>query len=161
MAKPKAKPEVRDPVIATNRKARHDYAIEETFEAGIALVGSEVKSLRKGRASLVDAYARIKKGEVWLENAHIPPYEQASYENHEPLRSRKLLLHSAQILEMKRALEAKGFTLVPLKLYFKGNKVKVELGLAKGKKNYDKRQDLAARDAARDMARQTAGRYRS
>lgn len=160
MAKTKAKPEERDPVIARNRKARHDYAIEETFEAGIVLTGSEVKSLRKGRASLADAYARVRKGEIWLEQAHIPPYDEASYQNHEPLRSRKLLLHATQIAELTRALEAKGFTLVPLKLYFKGNKVKVELGLAKGKKAYDKRQAITARDAARDMARQTAGRFK-
>lgn len=160
MAKPKGEKPKSDPVVATNRKARHDYFIEETLEAGIVLVGSEVKSLRKGRATLTEAYARIVKNEVFLEQAHIPPYDQASYQNHEPVRSRKLLLHSAQITELKRALEAKGQTLVPLKLYFKGNKVKVELGLARGKRKHDKRQAIASRDAAREMERYAAGRGR-
>jgi SsrA-binding protein len=160
MAKPKTAVAARDPVIARNRKARYDYDITETFEAGVALTGSEVKSLRKGRASLADAYARIRKGEVFLEQLHIPPYEEASYANHEPLRSRKLLVHRAQIRELTVALEAKGFTLVPLKLYFKGNHVKVELGLAKGRKKHDKRHAIAEREAKRDMDRNLAARRR-
>jgi len=155
-----SKPASTDPVIARNRKARFDFAIEETFEAGIALTGSEVKSLRQGRASLVDAYARIRKGELWLEGLHIPPYLEASYANHEPLRSRKLLVHRHQIRELLVALEAKGFTLVPLKLYFKGHMVKVELGLAKGRKHHDKRQAIATREAKREMDRESAPRRR-
>lgn len=149
-----------DPVIARNRKARYDFDIAESLEAGIALVGSEVKSLRRGRASLVDAYARIRKGEVWLEGLHIPPYEEASYANHEPVRSRKLLLHRDQIRELTVALEAKGFTLIPLKLYFKGNVIKVELGVARGRKKHDKRQAIAEREAKREMDRATAARRR-
>lgn len=159
MAKTSKQPQT-DPVIARNRRARHDYEIDEAFEAGIALTGSEVKSLRRGRASLVEAYARIRNDEVWLEQLHIPPYEEASYANHEPLRSRKLLLHRQQIAELRRALEAKGFTLVPLKLYFKGHTVKVELGLAKGRKQHDKRQAIAAREAKRDMERASSTRRR-
>lgn len=160
MAKAKSKDAANDPVLARNRKARFDYEIEDSLEAGIALVGSEVKSLRLGRASLVDAYARIRRGEIWLEGLHIPPYEQASYENHEPVRSRKLLLHREQIRELTVALEAKGYTLIPLKVYFKGNTIKVELGLAKGRRKQDKRQAIAAREAKRDMDRAAAERRR-
>jgi len=144
-------------LIAQNKKARHDYHIDETYEAGLALVGTEVKSLRAGRASLVDAYGRIKDGEVWLEGAHIPEYDQGSWTNHEPRRSRKLLLHRAEIAKLIGKTKESGLTLVPLSLYFKDGKAKVEIALARGKKAYDKRQTLAARDAEREIAR-AAGR---
>lgn len=144
-------------LIAQNKKARHDYHIDETYEAGIALVGTEVKSLRAGRASLVDSYGRIKDGEVWLENAHIPEYDQGSWTNHEPRRPRKLLLHRGEIAKLIGKTKESGLTLVPLSLYFKDGKAKVEIALARGKKAYDKRQTLAARDAAREIAR-VAGR---
>jgi SsrA-binding protein len=144
-------------LIAQNKKARHDYHIDETYEAGLALVGTEVKSLRAGRASLVDAYGRIKDGEVWLEGAHIPEYDQGSWTNHEPRRSRKLLLHRAEIAKLIGKTKESGLTLVPLSLYFKDGKAKVEIALARGKKAYDKRQTLAARDAAREIER-AAGR---
>jgi len=144
-------------LIAQNKKARHDYHIDETYEAGLALVGTEVKSLRAGRASLVDAYGRIKDGEVWLEGVHIPEYDQGSWTNHEPRRSRKLLLHRAEIAKLIGKTKESGLTLVPLSLYFKDGKAKVEIALARGKKAYDKRQTLAARDAAREISR-VAGR---
>ena len=146
--------------IAVNRKARHDYFIEETYEAGIALVGSEVKSCRLGRVNLRDAYAQIKDGEVFLLNCHISPFEQANRFNHEPLRPRKLLMHKAEIRRLYGKVREKGFTLVPPRLYFnQKGKVKVELALAKGKRAYDKREDIAARDARREMARALRGRY--
>ena len=144
-------------LIAQNKKARHDYHIDETYEAGLALVGTEVKSLRAGRASLVDAYGRIKDGEVWLEGAHIPEYDQGSWTNHEPRRPRKLLLHRTEIAKLIGKTKESGLTLVPLSLYFKDGKAKVEIALARGKKAYDKRQTLAARDAEREIAR-VAGR---
>ncbi|MDQ1746039.1 MAG: SsrA-binding protein [Frankiaceae bacterium] len=144
-------------LIAQNKKARHDYHIDETYEAGLALLGTEVKSLRAGRASLVDAYGRIKDGEVWLEGAHIPEYDQGSWTNHEPRRSRKLLLHREEIAKLIGKTKESGLTLVPLSLYFKDGKAKVEIALARGKKAYDKRQTLAARDAEREIAR-AAGR---
>jgi SsrA-binding protein len=140
-------------LIAQNKKARHDYHIDETYEAGLALLGTEVKSLRAGRASLVDAYGRIKDGEVWLEGAHIPEYDQGSWTNHEPRRSRKLLLHRDEIAKLIGKTKESGLTLVPLSLYFKDGKAKVEIALARGKKAYDKRQTLAARDAAREIER--------
>jgi SsrA-binding protein len=139
--------------IAQNRKARHDYAIIDTFEAGVVLKGTEVKSLRLGRASLVDGFATIDDGEVFLRNVHIPEYEQGSWTNHEPRRTRKLLLHKAEILRLIGKTKESGLTLVPLSLYFSEGKVKVELGLARGKKSYDKRQDLAKRDADREVQR--------
>jgi SsrA-binding protein len=140
-------------VIAQNKKARHDYHIDEVFEAGLVLTGTEVKSLRAGRASLVDGYAHVKDGEVWLENAHIPEYTQGSWTNHEPRRSRKLLLHRAEIGKLIGKTKESGLTLVPLSLYFKDGKAKVEIALARGKRAYDKRQTLAARDAAREIDR--------
>jgi SsrA-binding protein len=144
-------------LIAQNKKARHDYHLEDHFEAGLVLLGTEVKSLRAGRASLVDAYARIKDGEVWLENLHIPEYDQGSWTNHEPRRSRKLLLHRDEIGKLIGKTKESGLTLIPLSLYFKDGKAKVEIALARGKKAYDKRQTLAARDADREIAR-VAGR---
>lgn len=148
---PEEKPAIK--AVATNRRARHDYHITETYEAGISLVGSEVKTLRAGKASLQDAYALVRNGEVFLVGAHIPPYPQASIQNHEPTRTRKLLLHKGEIRKLIGKTAEKGLTLIPLRLYFKGNKVKVELGLAKGKRAYDKRQTIAKRDAEREMAK--------
>ncbi len=144
-------------LVAQNKKARHDYAIEDVYEAGLVLTGTEVKSLRAGRASLVDAYAQIRDGEAWLHNAHIPEYAEGTWTNHEPRRTRKLLLHRGEIAKLIGKTKEGGLTLVPLRLYFKDGKAKVEIALARGKKSYDKRQDLAKRDAAREIAR-TVGR---
>jgi SsrA-binding protein len=140
-------------LIAQNKKARHDYHLEDVLEAGLVLQGTEVKSLRAGRASLVDAYAHVKNGEVWLENAHIPEYDQGSWTNHEPRRPRKLLLHREQIAKLVGKTKESGLTLVPLSIYFKDGKAKVEIALARGKRAYDKRQSLAERDAAREIER--------
>ncbi|HZY75228.1 MAG TPA: SsrA-binding protein SmpB [Jatrophihabitantaceae bacterium] len=140
-------------IIAQNKKARHDYSIEDVYEAGIVLTGTEVKSLRLGRASLVDGFATIDDGEIFLRNVHIPEYEQGSWTNHEPRRTRKLLLHRAEILRLIGKTKESGLTLVPLSLYFSEGKVKVELALARGKRSYDKRQDLAKRDADREVRR--------
>ena len=138
-------------VVASNRRARFDYHIEEVFEAGVQLVGSEVKTLRGGKASLQDAYALVRGTEVFLIGVHIPPYPQASIQNHEPTRTRKLLLHREEIRRIIGKTAEKGLTLVPMRMYFKGNKVKVEIGVARGKRTYDKRQTLAKREAEREM----------
>jgi len=140
-------------VVASNRKARHDYAILDTYEAGIALTGTEVKSLRAGRASLVDAFAQEKDGEIFLYGMHIPEYAQGTWTNHEPRRTRKLLLHRLEVVRLIGKLRESGLTLVPLSLYFADGWAKVELGLARGKRSYDKRQDLAQRDANREINR--------
>ena len=140
-------------IIAQNKKARHDYTIVDVYEAGLVLTGTEVKSLRQGRASLVDGFATIDDGEMYLRNVHIPEYEQGSWTNHEPRRVRKLLLHREEILRLIGKTKESGLTIVPLSLYFFGGKVKVELALARGKRSYDKRQDLARRDADREVAR--------
>ena len=140
-------------VIARNRRARHDYAIGDTFEAGLVLTGTEVKSLRAGRASLADGFAQISDGEVWLHNVHIPEYTQGTWTNHEVRRTRKLLLHRKEIDKLASETAEQGLTLVPLELYFQDGKAKVELGLGRGKRTYDKRHDLAARDAAREVDR--------
>jgi len=140
--------------IVTNRKARHDYEITDSIEAGLVLQGSEVKSLRDGKANISDAYARFRQGELWLIGMHITPYKQATFEITEPLRDRKLLLHKLELKRLSRKIEEKGFTLIPLKLYFKNNIAKVELGLARGKRRYDKKADIAQRDAKRDMERE-------
>ncbi|MBP2650877.1 MAG: smpB [Firmicutes bacterium] len=140
-------------IVAENRKARHDYHIHENYEAGIALSGTEVKSLRAGKANLKDSYARIDNGELMLHNLHISPYDQGNRFNHEPLRTRKLLMHRYEINKLIGKTKEKGYTLVPIKLYFTRGKAKVELGLATGKKTYDKRQDIAERDAKREVAR--------
>lgn len=137
-------------LIAQNKKARHDYHIEETYEAGVVLSGSEVKSLRAGRASLVDGFADIDHGEVWLHQVHIPTYTQATWTNHSPRARRKLLLHRDEIEKIDRKVREKGYTLVPLALYFKDGYAKVELGLGRGKKDYDKRQAIAERTAKRE-----------
>lgn len=144
-------------VITTNRRARHDFSVLDTFEAGIALVGTEVKSLRVGRVSLADAFATVDEGEVWLRGLHIPEYGFGSWTNHEPRRKRKLLLHKREIDRLSGKLKESGLSLVPLSLYFSDGKAKVELGLARGKKKYDKRQAIAQRDARREVER-TVGR---
>ena len=139
--------------IVKNRKARHEYFVEEIFEAGIALTGTEVKSLRQGRANLQDSYAVIKDGEVFLHGMHISPYDQGNRFNHDPLRTRKLLLNRFEINKLIGLTQKKGFTLIPLSLYFKKGLVKVELAVARGKKLYDKRDDIARRDAMREIDR--------
>jgi SsrA-binding protein len=140
-------------VVASNRKARHDYAILDTYEAGMALTGTEVKSLRAGRASLTDAFAEETNGEIFLRGLHIPEYTQGTWTNHEPRRVRKLLLHRDEIRKMQGKLRDDGITLIPLSVYFNNGYAKVELALAKGKRSYDKRQDLAARDAQKEINR--------
>lgn len=141
--------------ICKNRRARFDYQIEETFEAGIVLLGSEVKSLREGRANLVDSYARISDGEVFLVKAHIAPYEQANRENHDPVRPRKLLLHRSEIRRLTGKVHERGRTLIPLELYFERGRAKVELALARGKKRHDKRAAIAKRESDRQLQRIT------
>lgn len=140
-------------VVVSNRKARHDYHILETMEAGIVLTGTEVKSLRQGNANLQDSYALIKNGEVFLHNMHISPYEHGGHSNHDPKRTRKLLLHKKQIRKLLVALREKGLTLVPLSAYFKGPYAKVELALARGKRSFDKREAIAQREAQREIAK--------
>ena len=140
-------------IAAENRKARHDYHIHETFEAGIVLTGTEVKSLRAGKANLKDSYGRLENTEIFLHNMHISPYEQGNRFNHEPLRKRKLLMHRYEINKLIGKVKEKGYTLVPLKIYFTHGLAKVELALATGKKLYDKRDDIAERDAKRDVDR--------
>lgn len=142
-----------DKGVIKNRRASFDYELLGSYEAGLALTGSEVKSLRAGGATLGEAFARYKNGEVWLEGMHIPPYKQASYNNHEPLRSRKLLLKKREIAEIQKGLERQGLTLVPTRLYFKDGWAKLGIALARGKKRYDKRQDQAKKDAKRQIER--------
>jgi len=144
-------------LVAENKKARFDYFIEDEYEAGLVLLGTEVKSLRMGRANLKDAYARIKKGEVFVYQMHIGPYPFAYYDNHEALRPRKLLLQKQEIKRLYGKLNEKGFSLIPLKLYFKEGKAKLTLGLAKGKKKYDKREAIRRRDEQRDLERSKKG----
>ena len=145
-------------VVATNRKARHNYSILETFEAGVALMGTEVKSLREGQASLADSFATVDDGEVWLRNLHIPEYHHGSWTNHAPRRNRKLLLHRTQIDNLIGKIKDGNLSLVPLSLYFTEGKVKVELAVARGKQSHDKRQDLAKRDADREVIRELGRR---
>ena len=143
-----------DKSIGTNRKALHDYFVEDTYEAGIALTGTEIKSVRRGKVQLRDSYARVERGEVWLHNAHISPYEESgAYYNHDPLRPRKLLLHRNEIDSLLGKVEQKGLTLVPLRLYLKGGRAKIELAVARGKRQYDKREAIAERDAQREIER--------
>jgi SsrA-binding protein len=141
----------RNKLVAQNKKARHDYSVEDVVEAGLVLTGTEVKSLRQGRCSLADAYATVDRGEAWLHGAHIPEYTEGTWNNHAPRRDRKLLLHKQQIDEFARKTREGGLALVPLSLYFKDGRAKVELALGRGRKAYDKRQALAARDADREM----------
>ncbi len=147
-------------VVAQNKKARHDYHIEDVYEAGLVLTGTEVKSLRAGRASLVDGYAVIQDGEAWLQGVHIPEYTEGTWTNHEPRRARKLLLHRQEINRLVGKTRESGLTIVPLALYFKDGRAKVEIALARGKKNYDKRQALAERQATREAARALSARGR-
>ena len=140
-------------LIANNKKAYHDYFIEDTYEAGIALHGTEVKSLRLGKCSIKEAFVKVDKGEVYVYNMHISPYEKGNIFNKDPLRVRKLLLHKSEIRKMVGSITQKGYTIVPLKVYLKGSYVKVEIGLARGKKLYDKRQDIAKKDQRRDAER--------
>ena len=147
-------------IVCENRKARHDYFIHETYEAGIELVGTEVKSLRAGKANLKDSFALIKDGEIYLENMHVSPYDQGNQFNHDPLRRRKLLLHKAEIVKLFSQTRERGWTLVPLKIYFKHGRAKLELALASGKHNYDKRQDLKKKADQRDIQRALKERQR-
>lgn len=152
MAKKKEDP--RNHLVAQNKKARHDYVIEDTYEAGIALTGTEVKSLREGRASLSESFVSIdRRGEIWLEGANIPEYLNGTWNNHAPKRKRKLLLHREQIAKLQRQTQAKGYTIVPLSLYFKDGRAKVEIALARGKKEYDKRQALREEQDKREALR--------
>ena len=145
-------------VVSTNRKAYHDYFIEETYEAGITLLGTEVKSLREGKANLKDSYALIKGNEIFLLNCHISPYSHGNIQNHDPLRTRKLLLHRKEINKLWGKLTQKGLTLIPLKIYFKKGKAKVEIGLCKGKKQYEKREVLKEKEARREIERHVRGK---
>jgi SsrA-binding protein len=139
--------------VATNRRAFHDYFIDEKYEAGLALTGTEVKSVRGGKVNLRDGFVRIDGQEAWLENVHISPYAQGNVMNHEPMRPRKLLLHSREIASLIGKVRQRGYTLIPLRIYFMRNRAKVEIGLARGKRQYDKREAIAERDAKREMAR--------
>jgi SsrA-binding protein len=146
-------------MVARNKRAFHDYAISETYEAGLVLSGTEVKSLRAGRASLLDGYAVVRDGEAWLHNVHIPEYAQGTWTNHPPRQPRKLLLHRKEIRELAKAGQVKGFSLIPLALYFSDGYAKVEIGIGRGKKEYDKRQTLAQRDAQRETDRAVRRRH--
>ena len=150
--------EVGRKVIAQNKKVRHDYSIEDVFECGIVLTGTEVKSLRMGRASLIDGFAIVDKGELWLSGVHIPEYTQGTWTNHTPRRDRKLLVHSAEIRKLSARMKEGGLTLVPLSLYFKDGKAKIELAVAKGKKVHDKRAALMERQAGREIEREVSRR---
>ncbi|WP_020403796.1 SsrA-binding protein SmpB [Gracilimonas tropica] len=143
-----------------NRKARHDFNVEETYEAGLVLKGTEVKSLRQGKASFTDSFAYIQNGEVWLRELYIKPYEHGSYYNHDPRRPRKLLLNKKEIRELDKAVQQQGYTIVPLKLYFKGGKAKVLIGVAKGKKQFDKRDSIKEKDVKRQIERNVKGNYK-
>lgn len=146
--------------VATNRAARHKYELVETFECGIALLGTEVKALREGKARLQDSYAAIEEGEVWLRGAHIPPYAPAARENHEPERPRKLLMHRWEIERLIGRMQRKGLTLIPTRIYFKGDRAKVELALARGREQRDRRREIRDRDVARDVERELKERNR-
>jgi SsrA-binding protein len=147
-------------IVAQNRKARHDYAVEDTYEAGLVLTGTEVKSLRAGRASLVDGFAEVENGEVWLLGVHIPEYTQGTWTNHEPRRRRKLLMHRSEIAKIESRVVERGLTIVPLSLYFKDGRAKVEIALARGRKNYDKRHAIAAKEARRETERAVGRRIK-
>lgn len=147
-------------IACENRKARHDYFIHEVYETGLVLQGTEVKSLRDGKANLKDSYGEIKNGEVWIQHMHISPYEQGNIFNHDPMRPRKLLMHKMEIVKLFSKTREKGFTLVPLKIYFKKGKAKLELALASGKHNYDKRRDLTEKAVRRDVEREMKSRQK-
>lgn len=148
-------------VIATNRKAFHDYHIDQEYEAGLALTGTEIKSVRAGQVNLRDSYVQVRNGEAWLINTHIAPYDHASRENHDPRRERRLLLHKKEIFRLAGKVQEKGFTIIPLRIYLKGNKAKVEIALARGKKQYDKREAIAERDSQRQVERELREARRS
>ncbi len=147
-------------IVTMNRKAYHEYEILETIEAGIVLKGTEVKSLRQGKVSIQDSYAIIKDGEVWLLNMHISPYEYGNIHNHDPLRDKKLLLHKREIIRLSTKVKERGLTLIPLKVYFKNRKAKVELALVRGKKKYEKKEDIAERELQRELKRKYADKYK-
>lgn len=149
-----------DRLVASNRKAYHDYFIDESVEAGLVLVGSEIKSIRAGKVNLRDSYVTIRDGEAWLIGSHIAGYAQASYQDHDPRRDRKLLLHRREILRLRQRVDQKGYTIVPLKMYLKDGRAKVEIGLARGKRQYDKREAIAQRDADRAIERAIKDAYR-
>ena len=151
----------RDFAVATNRRALHDYFVEQTLECGLVLTGTEVKSLRQGKAQLADSYAIVDQGQAWLHHLHISPYEQGNRANHEPMRTRKLLLHKREIDKLWAATRQKGYALIPLRLYFTRGKAKVALGVCKGKKLHDKRATIAARDADREVRRELRGREKA
>lgn len=148
-------------LVAQNKRARYDYHLDDTWEAGLVLMGTEVKALRAGRASLADGYAHVRDGEIWLEGVHIPEYLQGTWTNHAPRRSRKLLLHKREIQRIIAKTQEPGLTLIPLSLYFKDGKAKVEIALARGKKSYDKRQAIAKREANREMQKAQSARLRA
>ncbi len=145
--------------VAQNRKARHDYFVEESFECGLELRGTEVKSIRLGKCNLKDSYASVEKGEMWVHGMHISPYEKGNIFNTDPMRPKKLLMHKAEIRKLEQAIMQKGLTLVPLSVYLKQGRMKLQLGLCKGKKNYDKRDDIAKRDAEREIERSMRGKF--
>jgi SsrA-binding protein len=147
-------------LVATNRKAYHDYHVEETHEAGIKLTGTEIKSVRAGSVNLRDSYAQVRNGELWMMNVHIAPYEPASRQNAEPYRDRKLLLHRSEIMRLMGRVQEKGLTIIPLRMYLKKNRAKVEIALVRGKKLYDKRETIAKRDSAREIERAVKERVR-
>ena len=149
----KAHKDPQSSLVASNRRARHDYAIEDTYEAGLVLTGTEVKALRQGRATLTDGYVYIQNGEAWVDNIHIPEYSQGTWTNHAPKRKRKLLLHAQQILKLEMQTQAKGYTIVPLKLYFHQGRAKLEIGVGKGKREYDKRHALREEQDKREARR--------
>lgn len=160
MAKKSDKTTKNAPPKIENRRARHDFHVDETYEAGIALKGTEVKSIRAGKASLNESFAYLKNGEIWLKNMYIKPYEFGSFYNHDERRDRKLLLKRKEIREIDKNINQKGFALIPLKLYFKGGYAKVLLGLARGKKQFDKREDIKEKDIKREIDRKIKGTYK-
>lgn len=154
------KPKTGVKTIARNKKARHEYHVLDTMEAGIVLQGTEVKSIRAGRVNFLDAYARVQQGEMWLHSLHISPYSHGNRENHDPTRKRKLLLHAREILKLSQKVKEKGCTLIPLSIYLKSGLIKIELGLCKGKQEYDKRRSLEKKDTRREMEREIKEQYR-
>jgi SsrA-binding protein len=147
-------------IVATNRKATHDYTIEDRFEAGLALLGTEIKSIRAGQANLREGYVQVRGGELWLVNTHIAPYDPAGREGHDPLRPRKLLLHRKEIVKLLSRVQERGYTIIPLKIYLKNRRAKIEIALARGKRQYDKRETIARREAGRQIERALKERSR-
>jgi SsrA-binding protein len=147
-------------IVATNRKATHDYTIEDRFEAGLALLGTEIKSIRAGQANLREGYVQVRGGELWLVNTHIAPYDPAGGEGHDPLRPRKLLLHRKEIIKLLSRVQERGYTIIPLKIYLKNRRAKIEIALARGKRQYDKRETIAKREASRQIERALKERSR-